>query len=73
MVPSFDPELNLVYIGISVTSPAPKFMLGGPELSHLRHNSTHALTRSPNRRRCSFPRCFGTTRTATRARRVFVS
>ena len=29
MVPSFDPELNLLYIGTSVTSPAPKFMLGG--------------------------------------------
>ena len=43
MVPSFDPELNLVYIGTSVTSPAPKFMLGGPELAHLYHNSTLAL------------------------------
>ena len=32
MVPSFDPELNLVYIGTSVTSPAPKFMLGGADL-----------------------------------------
>ncbi len=29
MVPSYDPELNLIYIGTSVTSPAPKFMLGG--------------------------------------------
>ena len=28
MVPSYDPELNLFYIGTSVTSPAPKFMLG---------------------------------------------
>ena len=43
MVPSYDPELNLVYIGTSVTSPAPKFMLGGPELAHLYHNSTLAL------------------------------
>ena len=43
MVPSFDPELDLVYIGTSVTSPAPKFMLGGPELAHLYHNSTLAL------------------------------
>ena len=43
MVPSFDPELNLVYVGTSVTSPAPKFMLGGPELAHLYHNSTLAL------------------------------
>ena len=43
MVPSFDPELNLVYVGTSVTSPAPKFMLGGTGLAHLYHNSTLAL------------------------------
>ena len=43
MVPSFDPELNLVYVGTSVTSPAPKFMLGGVDKKHLYHNSTLAL------------------------------
>ena len=43
MVPSYDPALNLVYIGTSVTSPAPKFMLGGVENKHLYHNSTLAL------------------------------
>ena len=43
MVPSYDPALNLIYIGTSVTSPAPKFMLGGTELAHLYHNSTLAL------------------------------
>ena len=43
MVPSFDPELNLVYLGTSVTSPAPKFMLGGVDKTHLYHNSTLAL------------------------------
>ena len=43
MVPSFDPALNLVYVGTSVTSPAPKFMLGGTDLTHLYHNSTLAL------------------------------
>ena len=43
MVPSYDPELNLVYMGTSVTSPAPKFMLGGTENKHLYHNSTLAL------------------------------
>ena len=43
MVPSFDPALNLVYIGTSVTSPAPKFMLGGTDKKHLYHNSTLAL------------------------------
>ena len=43
MVPSFDPELNLIYIGTSVTSPAPKFMLGGVDKKHLYHNSTLAL------------------------------
>ncbi len=43
MVPSFDAALNLVYIGTSVTSPAPKFLLGGADNQHLYHNSTLAL------------------------------
>ena len=43
MVPSYDPELNLIYVGTSVTSPAPKFMLGGISNKHLYHNSTLAL------------------------------
>ena len=43
MVPSFDPELNIVYVGTSVTSPAPKFFLGGVDNKHLYHNSTLAL------------------------------
>ena len=43
MVPSYDPALNLVYIGTSVSSPAPKFMLGGADKKHLYHNSTLAL------------------------------
>ena len=43
MVPSYDPTLNLIYIGTSVTSPAPKFMLGGTDNRHLYHNSTLAL------------------------------
>ena len=43
MVPSYDPELGLVYIGTSVTSPAPKFLIGGTDLQHLYHNSTLAL------------------------------
>lgn len=43
MVPSFDPELNLIYVGTSVSSPAPKFMLGGNDNQHLYHNSTLAM------------------------------
>ncbi len=43
MVPSYDAELNLVYVGTSVTSPAPKYMLGGTDKTHLYHNSTLAL------------------------------
>jgi alcohol dehydrogenase (cytochrome c) len=43
MVPSYDPELNTIYVGTSVTIPAPKFTLGGNELEHLYHNSTLAL------------------------------
>ncbi len=43
MVPSYDPELNLVFIGTSVTSPAPKFLLDGPGHDYLYHNCTLAL------------------------------
>jgi alcohol dehydrogenase (cytochrome c) len=43
MVPSYDPELNQIYIGTSVTSPAPKFMLAGNDEQYLYHNSTLAL------------------------------
>lgn len=43
MVPSYDPELNLIYIGTSVSSPAPKFLLGGTDKEHLYHNSTLAI------------------------------
>ena len=40
---SYDPELRLIFQGTSVTSPAPKFMLGGVDNIHLYHNSTLAL------------------------------
>jgi alcohol dehydrogenase (cytochrome c) len=43
MVPSYDPELHLIYIGTSVTSPAPKFMLAGNDKKYLYHNCTLAL------------------------------
>ena len=43
MVPSYDPELNLIFVGTSVTSPAPKYLLGGNDNEHLYHNSTLAL------------------------------
>jgi alcohol dehydrogenase (cytochrome c) len=43
MTPSYDPELNLLYIGTSVTSPAPKYMLDGNDKQYLYHNSTLAL------------------------------
>jgi alcohol dehydrogenase (cytochrome c) len=43
MVPSYDPELELIIIGTSVTIPAPKFLLGGVAEKHLYHNSTLAL------------------------------
>ena len=43
MAPSYDPALDLIYIGTSVTSPAPKFLLGGTEHTYLYHNSTLAL------------------------------
>lgn len=43
MPPSYDPELKLLYIGTSVTSPAPKFLLDGNDRQYLYHNSTLAL------------------------------
>jgi alcohol dehydrogenase (cytochrome c) len=43
MVPSFDAELNRIYVGTSVTAPAPKFILGGNDEQYLYHNSTLAL------------------------------
>ncbi len=43
MPPSYDPELNLIYVGTSVTSPAPKFLLAGADHQHLHHNCTLAL------------------------------
>ena len=43
MVPSYDPELNLIYIGTSVTIPAPKFTLAGNDMQHLYHNCTIAI------------------------------
>jgi len=49
MVPSYDPELNLIYIGTSVSSPAPKFLLGGNQNKHLYHNSTLALNADTGR------------------------
>jgi alcohol dehydrogenase (cytochrome c) len=43
MVPSYDPELNRIYIGTSVTSPAPKFQLAGNDKTYLYHNCTLAI------------------------------
>jgi PQQ-dependent dehydrogenase (methanol/ethanol family) len=43
MMPSYDPDLNLLYMGTSVTAPAPKFMLAGNDKQYLYHNSTLAL------------------------------
>jgi alcohol dehydrogenase (cytochrome c) len=43
MPPSYDAAQNLLIIGTSVTSPAPKFLLGGNDKEHLYHNSTLAI------------------------------
>ena len=43
MVPSYDPELSLIYFGTSVTSPAAKFLMGSNDDQYLYHNSTLAL------------------------------
>ena len=43
MPPSYDPALNLVYFGTSVTGPTPKYLLAGNDKTYLYHNSTLAL------------------------------
>ena len=43
LIPSYDPALDLLYVGTSVTAPAPKFMLAGNDKQYLYHNSTLAL------------------------------
>lgn len=43
MIASYDPELGLVYMGTSVTAPAPKLSLAGNDHDYLYHNSTLAL------------------------------
>jgi len=43
MVPSYDPELDMIFVGTSVTSPAPKFMLAGNDKKYLYHNCTLAI------------------------------
>jgi alcohol dehydrogenase (cytochrome c) len=40
---SYDPELHLLYMGTSVTAPAPKFMLAGNQYTYLYNDSTLAL------------------------------
>jgi alcohol dehydrogenase (cytochrome c) len=44
MMPSYDPELNLIYMGTSVTAPSPKFLLGSNDNTYLYHNSTLAIS-----------------------------
>jgi len=43
MPPSYDPELNLIYFGTSVSSPTPKFMVAGNDKKYLYLTSTLAL------------------------------
>jgi alcohol dehydrogenase (cytochrome c) len=43
MIASYDPELRLIYMGTSVTAPAPKISLAGVDHDYLYHNSTLAL------------------------------
>ena len=43
MAPTYDPELNLIYYGTSVTGPTTKFLLGGNDKKHLYSTSTLAI------------------------------
>src|SRR5688572_24895860 len=46
MVPSFDPELNRIYVGTSVTSPAPKFMLSGNDKERSEEHTSELQSQS---------------------------
>ncbi|MGZ3275432.1 MAG: outer membrane protein assembly factor BamB family protein [Caulobacteraceae bacterium] len=43
MAPTYDPELNLIYFGTSVTAPTTKYLLAGNDKKHLYSTSTLAL------------------------------
>ncbi|MGW8370395.1 MAG: outer membrane protein assembly factor BamB family protein, partial [Gammaproteobacteria bacterium] len=43
MVPSYDAELDRIYVGTSVTAPAPKYMLGGNDEAVLAPENAAAL------------------------------
>jgi alcohol dehydrogenase (cytochrome c) len=43
MVPTYDPDTNLIYVGTSVTAPAPKFAMDGNDKEYLYNNSTLAI------------------------------
>lgn len=43
MAPTYDPQLNLIYFGTSVTAPTTKYLLGGNDKKHLYSTSTLAL------------------------------
>jgi len=43
MPPTYDPDLNLIYYGTSVTSPTPKFVLAGNDKQYLYSTSTLAI------------------------------
>ena len=43
MPPTYDPQLNLIYYGTSVTGPTTKYLLGGNDKAHLYSTSTLAI------------------------------
>jgi PQQ-dependent dehydrogenase (methanol/ethanol family) len=49
MAPTYDPELNLIYFGTSVTAPTTKYLLGGNDKKHLYSTSTLALDANTGR------------------------
>ena len=49
------PRLNLIFVGTSVTIPAPKFTLAGNDKTYLYHNSTLAIERRHRQDRVALP------------------
>ena len=55
MPPSYDPELNLIYFGTSVTAPTPKYLMAGNDKTYLYHTSTLALDAEHRQDRLALP------------------
>ena len=55
MAPSYDPELNLIYFGTSVTAPTTKYLLAGNDKKHLYYDLDPGAGRQHRQDRLALP------------------